>query len=41
MNFKKQLITVTTVKDVKAGEELCINYNGGWNNKKKVWFDAK
>jgi len=41
MNFKKQLITVTTVKNVKAGEELCINYNGEWNNEKKVWFDAK
>lgn len=41
MDFKKQLITITTVKEVKAGEELCINYNGDWNNEKKVWFDAK
>lgn len=41
MNFKKHLITVTTVKAVKAGEELCINYNGDWNNDKKIWFDAK
>ncbi len=41
MNFNKQLITITTVKDVKAGEELCINYNGDWNSNKKLWFDAK
>ncbi len=41
MNFKRQLITITTVKDVKAGEELCINYNGDWNSNKKLWFDAK
>lgn len=41
MNFSKQLITITTAKDVKAGEELCINYNGDWNSNKKLWFDAK
>ena len=41
MNFNKQLITITTVNDVKAGEELCINYNGDWNSNKKLWFDAK
>ncbi len=41
MNFNKELITITTVKDVKAGEELCINYNGDWNSNKKLWFDVK
>ncbi len=41
MDFKKQLITVTTVKEVKTGEELFINYNGEWNNEKKIWFEAK
>ncbi len=41
MDFKKQIIIVTTVKEVKAGEELCINYNGDWNSEKKIWFDAK
>ncbi len=41
MNFRKQIITVTTVKNIKAGEELCINYNGNWNNKKEIWFDVK
>jgi SET domain-containing protein len=41
MDFNKQLITIRTVKDVRAGEELCINYNGEWNNEKKIWFDTK
>jgi SET domain-containing protein len=41
MNFKKEIITVRTVRSVKAGEELFINYNGDWNNKKLLWFQAK
>jgi SET domain-containing protein len=40
MNFKKQIITVKTVRAIKAGEELTINYNGDWNNGKPVWFDV-
>lgn len=38
MYFKKQVIAVKTVRDIKAGEELFINYNGDWNNDKPVWF---
>ena len=41
MNFEKQLITVRTVRAVKAGEELFINYNGDWNNAKPLWFEVK
>jgi SET domain-containing protein len=41
MNFKEQVISVKTVRYIKAGEELFINYNGDWNNGKKVWFDAR
>lgn len=41
MNFKKQIITVKTIKAIKAGEELTINYNGDWNNAKPVWFDVR
>ena len=26
---------------IKAGEELFINYNGEWNDSKRLWFDAK
>jgi uncharacterized protein len=38
MNYKMQIITVKTVRAIKAGEELFINYNGDWNNNKPVWF---
>lgn len=40
MDFKKQIITIKTVRNINEGEELFINYNGDWNKKKTVWFDA-
>jgi len=40
MNFEKEIIEVKTVRQVNPGEELTINYNGDWNDKKKVWFDV-
>lgn len=39
MNYDDQLITIKTVRAIQAGEELFINYNGDWNDAKKVWFD--
>jgi len=39
MNFDEQVITIKAMRYIKAGEELFINYNGDWNNAKKVWFD--
>lgn len=41
MDFKKQLIQIITVRDIRRGEELFINYNGDWNNETKVWFDER
>lgn len=41
MEFKEEKIHVKTVREILAGEEITINYNGDWNNEKKVWFDAK
>jgi SET domain-containing protein len=41
MYFKQQAINIIAVRDIEAGEELYINYNGTWNDEKKVWFDAK
>lgn len=41
MDFDSQQILVRSVKPVKAGEELFINYNGEWNDSTPLWFDAK
>lgn len=41
MNYDEELITVRTIRFVESGEELFLNYNGDWNNQKRVWFDAK
>jgi SET domain-containing protein len=41
MDFENDLITIKTVQFVNAGEELFINYNGDWDDRKKVWFDVK
>ena len=41
MDFTRQLITIRTVRNIKAGEELKINYNGDWNNETPVWFNAQ
>jgi len=41
MDYEQELITIKTIRLIKAGEELFINYNGDWNNGKKVWFDMK
>jgi len=40
MDFEEQIIQVKTVREIAAGEELTINYNGDWNDKKPIWFDA-
>lgn len=39
MDFEQRLITIRSVRFIKAGEEIFINYNGDWNNKTPVWFD--
>ncbi|MBD0279434.1 MAG: SET domain-containing protein-lysine N-methyltransferase [Flavisolibacter sp.] len=41
MDFKKEIISIRSVRKIKAGEELFINYNGGWNNRTPVWFEVK
>jgi SET domain-containing protein len=40
MDYENDLITIKTVRTVKEGEELFINYNGEWNDGKKLWFEA-
>lgn len=41
MDFDDELMMVKTVRTIKKGEELTINYNGDWDDGKKVWFDVK
>ncbi|HYO22134.1 MAG TPA: SET domain-containing protein [Flavisolibacter sp.] len=41
MYFKKASISIIAVRDIKAGEELYINYNGTPGDEKKVWFETK
>jgi uncharacterized protein len=41
MDYAACSIRICTVRDIKNGEEIFINYNGTWNNSKPVWFDIK
>ena len=41
MDFDERIIRVKTVRFIKKGEELFINYNGDWNDSKPLWFEAK
>jgi len=41
MDFDKELIQIKTIRPIKKGEEITINYNGNWNDRKKIWFEVK
>ncbi len=41
MDYEKNQVSITAVRDINAGEELFINYNGDWNDERPIWFDAK
>jgi SET domain-containing protein len=41
MDFEEEAMFVKAVREIAAGEEVTINYNGDWNNEQKVWFDVK
>lgn len=41
MYYKQQSISIVAVRDIAVGEELFINYNGNWDDEKKLWFEAK
>lgn len=40
MDFEQQIMTIIAVRDIAVGEEITINYNGDWDDEKKLWFDA-
>lgn len=39
MDFEENMMMVKTVRNIEPGEELTINYNGDWNDERKVWFE--
>ena len=41
MNYEEDVILVKTVRVIEKGEELTINYNGDWDDKSKIWFEAE
>jgi SET domain-containing protein len=40
MDYDKDLISIKTIRRIESGDELYINYNGDWDNGKRVWFQA-
>lgn len=40
MDYETQTMMIKTVRNIDAGEELTINYNGDWNDETKVWFEV-
>lgn len=41
MDYHDASISIKAVRDIAAGEELFINYNGDWNDSKPVWFSTE
>lgn len=41
MDYANLLMTIRTVKAIKKGEELCVNYNGWPDDATPVWFHKK
>lgn len=40
MDYAQERISIKTMRDIEAGEELFINYNGDWNDERPLWFDV-
>ena len=38
-DFEKETLTFVSLKPIRKGEEITVNYNGDPRNKEKVWFD--
>lgn len=41
MDYSTETIMLKTVKNIEKGEEVFINYNGDFNDKTLLWFEAK
>jgi SET domain-containing protein len=40
MDFETKTIRIHTIREIKRGDEIMINYNGNWNDSTPVWFDV-
>lgn len=40
MDYDAGTMHIFTVREIAAGEEVTINYNGDWNDSKPVWFET-
>lgn len=40
MDYEAGTMSIKTVIEITAGAELTINYNGDWDDAKKVWFEV-
>ncbi len=38
MDYKEETITIKTIRAIKAGEELTINYSAGFDDWQPVWY---
>ena len=41
MDFENELMTIKTLRQIAAGEELFINYNAVPDDTTPIWFDAQ
>lgn len=41
MDYENETMSIITVRDIKKGEELTLNYNGLHNDATPVWFNAR
>lgn len=41
MDYDAQLISIRAVREIGAGEELCINYHGDFDDASPLWFALK
>ncbi|MBC7553738.1 MAG: SET domain-containing protein-lysine N-methyltransferase, partial [Taibaiella sp.] len=41
MDYDTDTIYIQAIRDIDAGEEVTINYNGTWDKEDKLWFDVK
>ena len=41
MDYDAHIMTIKTVRPIKKGEELFINYNAIADDSSPIWFDAK